>query len=211
MNDLSEDTMQDVQGQSVAATHPGITPFEAPDYENPDFDGEHPRTMHPEISEDWHLWSTVVGHTTIRRLEALQKELPELISAVLATEDGLHLCSIDLDEDDAGLLAAMNSSLFAVAHAEAVQMGHEPESAGSSVVTISTGDVSTALLGFSVPAFGRLLLGISAHDVPLGSLMVRARNTARAIAELLSTEDVAAAAAGNRITGASSEGLAREV
>lgn len=157
--------------------------------------------MHPSIAQSWSLWSPIVGRTATTRLEALWKEFPEMTSAIVATSDGLHICSLGLSMDDAGRLAALNSSMFSVAAAETRIMAgavpasrerpreqSETEKQGAvarTSVAISSGSTRTAVFGFVVEPFGQLLLGMSAQDIPLGTLMVRTRSAAQQISDAL--------------------------
>lgn len=141
--------------------------------------------LHPSIAADWDVWSIVIAQTAARRLEQVRESFPEMSAAVLASADGMHVCSLGVDVDDAERLAAMNSSLFGVARAEAQIMVADTDPAARTVVTITIGNVQTAVLGLIVEPFGQLLLAISAQDVRLGTLMITARTAATEIATLL--------------------------
>lgn len=148
-----------------------------------------PTRMHPSISNSWDLWSSVVGRTATTRLEAMQERFAEISGAVLSTVDGLHICSLGVDDEAAGRLAAMNSSLYGVARAESDVLSGQPldaeDAAAKTTVSITTAGGTTALLAFIVPPFGQLLLAVSARDVALGTLMVQVRTTADDIADWL--------------------------
>lgn len=154
--------------------------------------------MHPVIAQSWNLWSPIVGRTASTRIEHIWEDFPELTSAIVSTADGLTICALGMNEEDAGRLAALNSSLFGVARAETRIMspGSDTdaalfETAGSdpggnalvarTSVAISFGDTQTAVFSFVVEPFGQLLLGMSARQVQLGTLMVQARAAARSI------------------------------
>lgn len=154
--------------------------------------------MHPTIAQAWNLWSPIVGRTASTRIEQVWDEFPEMTSAIVSTSDGLNICALGLDDEDAGRLAALNSSLFGVARAETRIMSPGAdteaalfESAGTDAVgnalvartsvAISFGDTQTAVFSFVVEPFGQLLLGMSARKVQLGTLMVQARAAAKGI------------------------------
>lgn len=145
--------------------------------------------MHPAIARSWDLWSTIVGQTANTRLKNLKSRFPELAGAVLSTSDGLLICSLDVNEAQAGQLAAMNSSLYGVAKAESDVLSGTATSAmdaaQKTAVSITTGDINTALLAFIVEPFGQLLLAVSAREVALGTLMVQVRNSAKEISDAL--------------------------
>lgn len=144
-----------------------------------------PMHLHPSIAAAWDVWSVVIAQTALRRLEQVRETFPELSAAVLSSADGMHVCSLGVDVDDAERLAAMNSSLFGVARAESQIMVEDTDPAARTIVTITIGNVQTAVLGLVVEPFGQLLLGISAQDVQLGTLMLTARSAASEIATLL--------------------------
>lgn len=149
-------------------------------------------TMHPAIAESWNLWAPIVGRTATTRLEQIWAEFPEMTSAIVATSDGLHICSLGLSPEDAGRIAALNSSMFAVARAESRIMAGAAESGGAAPaeddlvhghvgrtsVAISLGGIQTAVFSFVVDPFGQLLLGMSASGVQSGTLLVQTRNAA---------------------------------
>lgn len=149
-----------------------------------------PTQLHPMIAADWDTWSAVIGRTALRRLEQVHADFAEIRAAVLSTADGLHVCSLGVDGDDAGRLAAMNSSMFGVARAESEILADGREPGLRTIVTMTIADMQTAVLGFVVPPFGQLLLAMSAQDVPLGSLMVTTRSAASEIARLLGETSV---------------------
>lgn len=151
----------------------------------PEGPGAQVPTMHPDIAAAWDTWSVVIGQTALHRLEQVQEEFPQMSAAVLSSADGMHVCSIGMDEDDAGRLSALNSSLFGVARAEAQVMEDSSDPALRTIVTITFGEAQTAVLGFVVEPFGQLLLAVSARGTQLGHVMVTARSAASEIAELL--------------------------
>lgn len=158
-----------------------------------------PTLMDPAIARDWTLWSPLVGRTAMTRIESAATAVPELTSAILATADGLRICSLGLEDDDADRLAALNGSLFGVARAEARIVASaedeaqvlDPERGGGlarmfgTAVSLTVGDTHTVVHSLVVPPFGQLLLGVSAREVQLGTLMVTARQAAREVAYAL--------------------------
>ena len=150
--------------------------------------------MHPSIAEAWAVWAPLVGKLATSTLEHVQETFPQLRSAVLSTADGLHICSLGLETDDAGRLAALNSSLFGIARAETDIMSHadlaEDATDDSSLlartsVAISDGDTHSAVLSVVLPPFGHLLLAMSASGVQWGTLMVQTRSAALEISRVL--------------------------
>lgn len=129
-----------------------------------------PTLMGPAIARDWTLWSLLVGRTSMTRIESAAAAVPELTSAILATADGLRICSLGL-EDEAQVLDAE--------HGGGLSRMFGP------VVSLTVGDAHTVVHSLVVPPCGQLLLGVSARAVQLGTLMVTARQAAREVANAL--------------------------
>lgn len=158
-----------------------------------------PTLMDPAIARSWSLWSPIVGRTAMTRIESAAEALPEVTSAILSTADGLRICSLGLEDDDADRLAALNGSLFGVARAgnrivaseedEARLLDGDGSAEGDGVarmfgtsVSLSVGEARTVVHSLVVPPFGQLLLGVTATGVQLGTLLVTARQAARDVA-----------------------------
>ena len=137
-----------------------------------------PARMHPDIAGNWTLWSGIVNQSAIIRLEQLRGRFPELTSAVLGTADGLHIASIGIEAESGDQLAAMNSSLFRVARAEADIISGGTEPTLSAIVSLSVEESQMALLSFILAPYGQLLLSVSATESQLGAVIVHARSTA---------------------------------
>lgn len=137
-----------------------------------------PGRMHPDIADNWALWSEVVSQSALTRLRHLDARFPELTTAVLATADGLHIASVGVERETGDRLAAMNGSLFGVARAEAEIISGGAVPSLSAVVSVSIGESQMSLLSFILAPYGQLLLSVSASGAQLGTVIVQARSAA---------------------------------
>ncbi len=144
----------------------------------------------PEIAEHWDIWSKVIGRTALPRLEALRETIPTMTSAILCTADGMNLCAIGIEQDNVGRLAALNSSLFAIAASEAEIVSDGTASPQSTMVHMSTGQGHIVLASLVLSDLGQFLLAISAKDIPLGMLVVQTRQAAEDIRTWLKEKSV---------------------
>lgn len=145
-------------------------------------------TLDPEIAEHWELWSRVIGTMALPRLQQLQREFPEIRSAMLCTADGMNLRSLGVPQADVGRLAALNSSMYAVASSQAEIVSSGAASPQQAMVSLSTGHGHVVLASFVQPPLGQLPLSVSADTAQLGFLVVRAREAAVGIQEWLTQE-----------------------
>lgn len=145
-------------------------------------------TLDPEIAEHWELWSRVIGTMALPRLQQLQDEFREIRSAMLSTADGMNLCSLGVPQADVGRLAALNSSMYAIASSQAEIVTAGAASPQQTMVSLSTGQGHVVLASFVQPPLGQLLLSVSADTTQLGFLVVRAREATVGIQEWLTQE-----------------------
>lgn len=130
--------------------------------------------VNEEVAGHWELWSNIIGATALPRIERLRDVIPTLTTAILSTADGLNLCSIGVERDNVGRLAALNSSMYAIASSQADVIGRNAD-AQSTIVNVSTGNGHIVLASFVQKPLGQLLLAISAEELPLGMLVVHTR------------------------------------
>ncbi|MCH8612836.1 hypothetical protein [Arsenicicoccus dermatophilus] len=138
----------------------------------------------PELREDWDAWSHLLGAAISPRLERLYDSLPTLIGAMACTGDGLNIAAVGVDVSQVGKVAALSSSVFAVAaaHREAMSPG---EDVSSTMVNIGGADFQCVLQRLDVAHLGQLLLVVAARDVTLGVLLVATRSVGEDIRRYL--------------------------
>lgn len=134
--------------------------------------------MHPDVARNWAVWSRIVGASALTRLREFERRFPEMTTAVLASADGMPIASVGADHEVSERLAAMNSSLFGVARAEAEVISGGEEPSLSAVVSVTIGESQVAVLSFILAPYGQLLLSVSATGVQLGTVIVQARAAA---------------------------------
>lgn len=140
-----------------------------------------------DITDEWELWSLVIGRTALPRLEQMRESLPSMTSVMLCTADGLNLCAVGVDEDEVDRLAALNSSLFAVASAQAEVVNGYAAQPETTMVNLTTGEHRIVIVSFVQAHLGHLLLSVSADDVQLGQVIVHVRQAATDLQEWLSS------------------------
>ncbi|WP_409484827.1 hypothetical protein [Arsenicicoccus dermatophilus] len=138
----------------------------------------------PDWREDWDAWSRPLGTAICPHLERLHDSVPTLIGAMACTDDGLNLAATGIDPSQVGKLAALSSSVFAVAKAH--REGIDPtKDVGSTTVNIGDTEFQCVLQRLAVPHLGHILLVLAARDVSLGALLVATRSTGREIRQTL--------------------------
>jgi len=140
--------------------------------------------MDAEIAADWELWSQQIGRALLPVLDRLAVSTPTLTSAMICTVDGFNLCSLGLEERAMIRVAAMTSSLNAVAdsvtHVVPQNTPHPLE-----LVSLIHGTSVTVVLRVGNLILGQLLVWATAdHDTTAG-LLVPLRLAAESIHELL--------------------------
>ncbi|GAA1346897.1 hypothetical protein [Falsarthrobacter nasiphocae] len=149
----------------------------------------HDTDISPEIAEHWDTWSRAIGTAALPRLRRLRENNPEITSAILCTADGMNLCAVGIPEENVGRLAALNSSLFAIAASEAEIVSEAGASPSSTTVHLSTGNGFIVLASFVLEDLGQMLLALSAEETQLGMLAVQARGAADDIRQWLSPSE----------------------
>ena len=66
-------------------------------------------------TEAWLAWCATVGELVLPIMLDLHRRIPQTSAAMLCTADGFNLCALGLDESAVGRMAALTSSLYAVA------------------------------------------------------------------------------------------------
>jgi predicted regulator of Ras-like GTPase activity (Roadblock/LC7/MglB family) len=104
---------------------------------------------------------------------------------MLTTADGLNLCTLGVEEQQVGRLAAMASSIHAVSASAAV--GNLDVGGGKlNAVTVMTDHAHAVVIALPHPKFDHLLLWVAAGTRDrLGGLLVHARETADRIQRVI--------------------------
>lgn len=152
---------------------------------------EHGYDMPDSQVRDWNDWSSEVGNAVLPKFLELKDRLPSMTAAMLCTADGLNLCAVGVGEEQVGHLAALNSSLYAVAaaHTEAIQGA--PRHAGD-LINVSTQIGHVVVAGIAPRLLGPMLLSVAATDASLGLIHQNVRVCAEELLALLDTEQLPA-------------------
>jgi predicted regulator of Ras-like GTPase activity (Roadblock/LC7/MglB family) len=136
--------------------------------------------------------SMAMGKRAIPAMDRLAERLPQLRCAVLCTADGFNVCSIGVNEQQLGKMAALTGSLFTMGAATLASLDDDTSNV-TSIRRASPGELGVLTLEASgciivavqVPhATQTLVLLIAAQHTALGVLHLRARQSAEELGEL---------------------------
>lgn len=122
-----------------------------------------------------------LGGLVLPALERLVEDNSAIRAAMVCTDDGLNLAAVGLEQANVGRIAALTSSLRAVASAHV--SATSPVGDSQPHVSISVEETNTVALAVPADNDGRLLLVAVADGLALGMLLVAARRAAGEVAE----------------------------
>jgi predicted regulator of Ras-like GTPase activity (Roadblock/LC7/MglB family) len=143
--------------------------------------------MDEDIAASWGLWSEQIGRALSPVLKKLADSLPTFSSAMICTADGFNLCTLGVDESHVSRLSAMTSSMHSIAEAVSSSV-HDGAGNRLDQVSLSNGNGTTVVLAVRDLIVGPLLIWVTATDLPLGVLLMRARVAAEGIRDVLADE-----------------------
>ena len=143
--------------------------------------------MNEDLAADWGMWSEQIGRALGPVLKKLAKSLPTFSSAMICTADGFNLCTLGVDETSVSRLSAMTSSMHSIAEAVSTAV-HDDTGGRLDQVSLTNGNGTTVVLSVRDLITGPLLVWVTATDVTLGVLLMRARVAAEGIREVLADE-----------------------
>lgn len=129
-------------------------------------------------------------------MSRMRHQVPGIYAVVLGTGDGIHVCSIGLNDAlDAARISALNSSMFGTAGAQAAVIdplrdpNEEKGENRDAIVSVSLPNNEViALAKVAHAPVGHLVLAVFARDVQLGMVVHHARTSAQALSEWLDEE-----------------------
>lgn len=124
--------------------------------------------------DDWAAWAAQLGGELLPELRAVRERLPRLRAAMICTSDGFNVCSIGVDVESIGQLAALSSSLHSLAGATVRTLVGEPTD-DTDMVSSSIGPTTFVVTAVPEVTAGSLLLLVAADDTMLGTIMMHAR------------------------------------
>lgn len=145
--------------------------------------------------KQWQMDSLAIGRRFSPFIEKMAGRIPQLQCAMLCTPDGFNLCSIGLNEEQVGKMAALSSSLFSVGAAAVNSLNSESDAANASAgaegssaaplnyLTLEAGGLQIVSTKIIRPAGDFILM--AAARAPLGVVLVGVRSTVMDIQKLL--------------------------
>lgn len=143
--------------------------------------------LDPDLARDWHVWSMVLGRTIHPALEKLPNRLPNIVSAIVCTADGFNLAALNTNEQEVTRMAALTSSLFAIAAATS-EMNSSAPGTPATQMTMEHGDRKTVVVSRRQELIGHALIHVVAEGTPLGNLLMVANALADEVSDLLDLE-----------------------
>ncbi|KAB2842408.1 MAG: roadblock/LC7 domain-containing protein [Betaproteobacteria bacterium] len=130
--------------------------------------------------------SLALGKYFLPAMEQLATRVPQLQCAVMCTPDGFNVCSLGLNEERVGKMAALCSSLFSVGEAAATSVqSSATEAGGLQIMTIEAGGLQIGCTKIAHSSASFILL--AAARAPLGVVLVGLKATAADLLGLVSS------------------------
>lgn len=126
--------------------------------------------------------SLALGQLFLPAMQKLSARIPQLQCAVLCTPDGFNICSLGLNEQQVGKMAALSSSLFSVGDATV-----------SSVSGLQTGNLDLITLeadGLQIVSMriarnNSYMVLLAGARAPLGVMLLGVKTTAAEVQKIL--------------------------
>ena len=135
--------------------------------------------------KQWQMDSLAIGRRFSPFVEKMVNRIPQLQCAMLCTPDGFNLCSIGLNEEQVGKMAALSSSLLSVGDATVSSLAAEDgsQAAGLEMLTMEANGLQIVTTKIN-RAGGHMVLMAGAR-APLGVVLVGVKATAADLIKLL--------------------------
>ncbi len=131
--------------------------------------------------KQWQMDSLALGKLFLPALEQMAARIPRLQCAVLCTHDGFNICSLGLQEDQVGKMAALSSSLISIGQATANIVATN-DATPLDIITMDCAGTHTVMA--SIPCAGNRLVLLASSSAPLGAILVGVRFTCTEILRL---------------------------
>lgn len=115
--------------------------------------------------------SEALGRLVLPAMEQLPKRIKNLSAAVLCTPDGFNICSLGVNEQQVGKLAALSGSLLSVGHATVTELRPELGEQHMDLLSLKAGSFQVLSMKVNKPV-GHLVLLAAAEDVALGAMII---------------------------------------
>ncbi len=128
--------------------------------------------------------SLALGQLFLPALQKMSVRIPNLQCAVLCTPDGFNICSLGLNENQVGKMAALSSSLFSVGDATVVSISPQDSASGMlDLITLEAGGLQIVSIKIARPT-GHMVL-LAGARAPLGVVLLGVKATAADVLKLL--------------------------
>ena len=128
--------------------------------------------------------SLALGQLFLPALQKMSARIPNLQCAVLCTPDGFNICSLGLNENQVGKMAALSSSLFSVGDATAVSVASEgTASGGLDLITLEAGGLQ--IVSTKIPRYNSHMVLLAGARAPLGVVLMGVKATAADVQKIL--------------------------
>lgn len=118
----------------------------------------------------------------------MASRIPQLHCAVLCTPDGFNLCSVGLNEEQVGKMAALSSSLFSVGDAAVDNLsldGTEDPARPGGLDYLTLEARGLQIVSTKIARTGRSFILMAAARAPLGVVLVGVKSTVADIEKML--------------------------
>ncbi len=134
---------------------------------------------------NWQVESAAIGRLVQPALEKIVKRLPQLRCASLCTPDGFNICSLGLQEDQVGKMAALASSLFSMGNAALTTLAAADEAVREmEIMTMEANGLHLTCAVLARRGKTGLILFVASPG-PLGVVLLAIRSTANDILQVL--------------------------
>lgn len=118
-------------------------------------------------------------------MQDLSKKMPNLVSAMLCTTEGFNICSIGFDNEAIAKMAAVSSSLYAMAKSVLVAFSGNKQD-DINVISINSDDMDILGRKIALSNERSLILIVASRDTQPGVQLYAAKSVEEKIKELLS-------------------------
>ena len=107
----------------------------------------------------------------------MSARIPNLQCAVLCTPDGFNICSLGLNENQVGKMAALSSSLFSVGDATVASVSSEEFASGLlDLITLEAGGLQ--IVSTKIARYNSHMVLLAGARAPLGVVLMGVKATA---------------------------------
>ncbi len=134
--------------------------------------------------QQFQMDSLALGQLFLPALQKMGARIPNLQCAVLCTPDGFNICSLGLNENQVGKMAALSSSLFSVGEAAVVSVAPNDIAMGAlDLITLEAGGLQ--IVSIKIPRHNSHMVLLAGARAPLGVVLMGVKATAAEVQKIL--------------------------